>query len=123
MSLLRVTVQKASNLPDVDFRGKSDPFVKVSFQGEPWLARASVAAAVGAGHNARIIERAKALAYPLIQTTDRIFLHDITNSGSVSKLTQTGIERIFKLAAACIASPILEILQEQFCSWKLSSVQ
>lgn len=34
MSLLRVTVQRATNLPDVDLRGKSDPYVKLLFQGK-----------------------------------------------------------------------------------------
>ena len=31
--MLKVTVQRASDLPDVDTFGKSDPYVKVSFQG------------------------------------------------------------------------------------------
>lgn len=31
--MLRVTVQRASDLPDVDSFGKSDPYVKVSYQG------------------------------------------------------------------------------------------
>ena len=30
---LNVTVQRATDLPDVDTFGKSDPFVKISFQG------------------------------------------------------------------------------------------
>lgn len=31
--MLKVTVQRASDLPDVDTFGKSDPYVKISFQG------------------------------------------------------------------------------------------
>ena len=32
--MLKVTVQRASSLPDVDTFGKSDPFVIIKFQGE-----------------------------------------------------------------------------------------
>ena len=31
--MLKITVQKASSLPDVDTFGKSDPFVIIKFQG------------------------------------------------------------------------------------------
>ena len=31
--MLRVTVQRASDLPDVDTFSKSDPYVKISYQG------------------------------------------------------------------------------------------
>lgn len=32
--MLKVTVQRATDLPDVDRFGKSDPYAKVIFQGE-----------------------------------------------------------------------------------------
>ena len=34
---LKVVVHSASNLPDVDFSGHSDPFVVLSFQGRSFL--------------------------------------------------------------------------------------
>lgn len=33
---LKVIVHSASNLPDVDFTGQSDPFVVLSFRGKLW---------------------------------------------------------------------------------------
>ena len=57
MSLLRVTVQRATNLPDVDLRGKSDPYVKLLFQGKQRRSSLNLKAAKqGAGSLGYLLE-------------------------------------------------------------------